>query len=125
MYMREYNEQGAGILIPESYSGTALRDNDTNEPQVNISEPIQTKNPWESEEKTAEVSANEAPTERNGILGSLASGISSVFGIKPSLSISRIGTEEILILGVIAFLIFSKQRDMECALILIALLFIH
>ena len=125
MYMREYNEQGAGILIPESYSGTALRDNDTNEPQVNISEPIQTKNPWESEEKTAEVSANEAPTERSGILGSLTSALSSVFGIKPSLSINKIGTEEILILGVVAFLLFSKQRDIECALILIALLFIH
>lgn len=39
--------------------------------------------------------------------------------------LSKIGTEEILIIATAAFLLFSKEGDKECAIILLLLLFVN
>lgn len=39
-------------------------------------------------------------------------------------SFKKIGTEELLILALAAFLFFSRDGDRECALMLLALLFV-
>ena len=42
-----------------------------------------------------------------------------------SLSLPKIGTEEILIIAAAAYLFFSKDGDKECAIMLILLLFVN
>ena len=52
MYTRTYTDEGGGILIPESYGGTAL----TQKAKKDESEPREEggKNPWESQQADTE-----------------------------------------------------------------------
>ena len=107
MYTRNYFD-GGEVGMPRGYDGIALR-GDVAEPE---------------EATTAAIVSSEAkPTGGkpgggilSGLLGNLHIGI-------PSLD--KIGYEEILILGIAAFLFFSADGDRECALILLALLLIN
>ncbi len=142
MYTRSYKQDGAPI-IPESYSGVAFR-----EPEV---EPIPEDAPrgvaksadirFTSPEPpdprlTATVSAEPSPEEETveagGILssiseklpfGGLFSGLSG-FDIS-KLGLAKIGTEEILIIGLAIFLFLSRDGDKECALLILLLLLVH
>ena len=103
------------MLVPDGYSGTALppklhkRDSDQEsfEPQE-----VNTQPPEKEDEECAE-----AGLFGKLSLGNLGSLLPKGFGIK------KLGGEEILILAVAAFLIFS-DGDIECAIMLILLLFI-
>lgn len=65
--------------------------------------------------------------EREGVIG--ASAFSGILGrLIPSsvnLSLPKLGTEEILLIGAAAFLFFSREGDKECALLLLLLLLIN
>ena len=114
MYSRSfYPPEGALPAVPESYDGVRFVEN--NEPQTPA--PV-----TESEVATEVVSAGApAKTEQSGsILSGLFSG--GIFGSGGFLS--DIGIEEILIIAVAAFLFLSNDGDMECAIMLILLLFI-
>lgn len=132
MYTRPYDER-SGIVIPESYGGTALFDkeppsasseNDT----VAASGAAQEgqRNPWESERVHTEKGEEREKSEPVGSFlsklpfGNLFGGIlgNGRFGLQ------KIGTEEILIIATAAFLLFSKDGDKECAIMLILLLFL-
>lgn len=123
MYTRTYNDEGS-ILIPESYGGTALSQKQKRE-DIPTSEQT-ARNPWE--EETAQVSAKVDEPENTQVLQEVTksrtpSFLSNIFK-NGNFSLQNIGTEEILILATAAFLLFSKDGDKECAIMLLLLLFL-
>jgi hypothetical protein len=141
MYSRNY-QAGEIPTLPESYSGVAFR-----EP-----EPIPEDAP-KSIPKSADVkfTTSPAPPDPNltaapepepapepetiptgGLLSGIMDGLplkglfSGVSGFNLGrLGLNKIGTEEILIIGLALFLFLSREGDKECAILLILLLFIH
>ena len=98
MYTRSYYPgEDNNATLPDNYDGTAFAEG--------IAEA-------DEEEKTTEVGS--IP-----LLGGL--GLPFLDGLK----MPKIGTEELLIIAVAAFLLFSKDGDRECAMILLFLLFIN
>lgn len=125
MYTRSYTDEPSGIMIPEGYDGAALRQGPSEDilPPPDITE---NKNPWEVGDETVEASADARDSEERGsILASLPFGnyLSSFFK-KGRFSLQNIGFEELLIAGVALYLLFSKDGDKECAIMLLILLFI-
>lgn len=120
MYAQSYQDEISRI-IPDTYSGTALRDNlnAESEPETPIDVPA-SKNPWENEREPKE--EKRCGNWLEGILSSIASPFG--FGKGGANPRIKLGTEELLIIGVAAFLFFSKERDIECIIMLIALLLI-
>lgn len=106
MYTRNYFE-GGEVGMPRGYDGIALRGDE----------------PAEIEETTPVVTMQgsaQAEVKGGGILSGLLGNLH--LGIP---SLDKIGYEEILIIGIAAFLFFSADGDRECALILLALLLIN
>jgi len=124
MYTRDYSSE-RGIIIPESYGGTVLRDEVAEEPKAEVKEEpkvASTKNPWEEDESAAPASSEPKGSFLERLpFGNLFEG---VFG-KGKFGLQKLGTEEILIIATALFLIFSKSHDYECAAILLLLLFIN
>ena len=120
MYSRSFYPQDAP-LPPENYVGTAFNNEKNAE------------NPENEIRNTPEITKeneDSVPTmgkEKSDSLFGL-SGLSSLFNgslFDRGLGIlSDIKTEEILIIAVAAFLLFSKDGDIECAILLILLLFV-
>ena len=96
MYTREYDSE---MRLPGGYSGVAL-------------------SPCEEEHHP-----EPKPPEKSGITSILPDSLLHLFR-KDRLSGFKIGLEEILIIAAAAFLFFSKDGDIECALMLLVLLFI-
>ncbi len=131
MYTRSYYSDGKDAVIPpENYDGVTFSCQNeglapSNEPET---EAMVNANPWEPQiEKTAEKSERET-VATSGILSKIPF-LSGVFGkgglpIFGSLSIPKIGNEELLILGAALFLFLSKEGDKQCALMLLLLLLI-
>ena len=112
MYTRSYPTQDEKISVPENYVGNAF---EKREPE-----------PMESSGDTKECISE--PALASGGLGSLFKKI-PVPAFLSGLNVFRggldgFGTEEILIIGVALFLLFSKSGDKECAIMLLLLLFI-
>ena len=108
MYSRSYypGEENRQI-IPEGYDGTAFQE----VAQADVAdEPHQDKTEVEQASSTPLLS---------GLFGNIS--LPFLDGIR----MPKIGTEELLILAVAGFLLFSKNGDRECALILLFLLFIN
>lgn len=120
MYTRPYSDERHGIVIPDSYGGTALADS------LSADSEDRGKNPWENAESTQQtVEENEeseeafAPTSKI----QMPSFLSNIFK-NSNLSLQKLGKEEILILTAAAFLFFSKEGDRQLALMLLLLLFL-
>lgn len=123
MYTRNFfPEQSTDINIPENYDGVALRE----APEDDFSEE-EIHNAPESVSASSRVKIQNE-TEESGIAGWLkklpfkipfldTKGLSS--GI-----FSSFGTEELLIIGIALFLIFSGTHDVECAIMILLLLFV-
>ena len=133
MYSRSYTERGSGILIPESYGGTAFIE-ETEEktvtetpivPELNGEKERAEKSDLPTEEERREDSVPVGASPLSGLFGKLPFGnlLGNVFG-NGRLGLQSIGTEEILIIATAAFLLFSKDGDKECAIMLLLLLFI-
>ena len=123
MYTRTYTEERSGIIIPDSYGGTALIENIQNE-KGNGED--RGKNPWEDEKKeTNAANENEEMAEAFSPLSKIKvpSFLSNILGFS-NFSLQKIGKEEILIIAAAAFLFFSKEGDRELAIILLLLLFL-
>lgn len=117
MYTRNYFEGGEGGM-PRGYDGVALRSDPMTEAEDIAPREV-------THEETKEVSARHGGGIFNGKPGGGIFG-----GILDSLhlslpSLDKIGYEELLIIGIAAFLFFSADGDKECALILLALLLIN
>ena len=113
MYTRSYYPDSASRpSLPDNYDGTSLVNDmitDTPGDQHSINEYTETS----------------VSGQREG--GSLLSGLLGGFlsGGNQSIRLPKIGTEEILLIGVAAFLFFSQEGDKECALLLLLLLLIN
>lgn len=137
MYSRTYfPERDEKINLPDSYDGVAfgeLKDSGGFETQNAAEETTPASvigNPWE---KGDEPPPKKEPERRGGgfLSGLFPSqwmknlfGKDSLFG-HDGLWLSKIGTEELLIIATALFLLFSKDGDKECALILLFLLFVN
>jgi hypothetical protein len=130
MYTRPYNDTGHGIVIPESYGGTLLRENDrlVEKEEIPGSEAKDSsgKNPWEEDKKEdKDVHKSEETVETFSFLSKLPFGnFLSKLGLNSNFGLHKLGKEEILIIATAAFLFFSKDGDKECAIMLLLLLFL-
>ena len=109
MYSRSYYQEEQAPTPPQNYDGTAFSAAEE----------------FESEEQSVSAGVNFTPQSHapsSSLLG--LGGLFDIFG-KDKFSLSKIGTEELLILAAAAFLLFSKGGDKECAIILLILLFIN
>ena len=123
MYTRTYNDDKRGILIPDSYGGTALTDGGFGEGN-DIED--KGKNPWEEEGESASAEPREeknVPTSQKSSRWQFPPFLGNIFK-NSNLSLQKIGTEEILLIATAAFLFFSKEGDKECAIMLLLLLFL-
>ena len=113
MYTRSYYPDSASRpSLPDNYDGTALVNDmitDTPGDQHSINE------------------YTEASAKNKQEGGSLVSGLLGGFlsGGSQGIRLPSIGTEEILLIGMAAFLFFSHDGDKECALLLMLLLLIN
>ena len=123
MYTRAYTDERHGILIPESYGGTALSDTQT---AASATAEERGKNPWEgpnepsetehADEEAAQVCAEPSKSHTPAFLYNIFK--------NTNISLQNFGKEEILILGAAAFLFLSKEGDKQLALMLLLLLFL-
>ncbi len=129
LYSRSYYpKDNAPGSLPENYDGTAFSDQEAVKPELPYEAPDFIP---ESNEEPAEsvssvpVGAGDSVRGFNlpflSGLGKLSLG--GLFGGEGSI-FSDFGMEEILILAVAAYLIFSGSGDIECAVMLLLLLFI-
>lgn len=131
MYSRSYYPEGEEIKIPENYDGNAFREKEIKEeekPSVESRENAEEilRAPWDVPEKTEEVMGR-ANTEKRGFGGIFDKlPINSLTGVLPFFKGGKfsLGHEEILILAIAAFLLFSHGGDKECAIMLLLLLWI-
>lgn len=120
MYTRNYSPQEDKITVPENYVGNAF---DTGDREIHKSEPTQ-----EGANFTPQETDSEAVMKRTNSFDSIFrklpfSNFFSGFDFLKG-SFDGFGTEEILIIGVALFLLFGKNGDRECAVILLLLLFV-
>ena len=127
MYTRSYFQDDEKISIPENYDGNAFRED--SEAKMNESEKQRNAFTQVNNESSEECFFNER--KDNGGLGFIQSFLhrlqpSSVFEKFDFFRGGRFdfGSEEILIFGIALFLFFSEGKDIECALMLLLLLFI-
>lgn len=132
MYSRSYIGKG-DVAVPDGYDGIALKDIETAEKldtagineEKSALKDAPTLNPWEAESREN----CEEKEESVGAFSLFGSSLGNIFGgaklpLIGSIKMPKIGTEEILILAAAAYLLFSKDGDKECAIILILLLFV-
>lgn len=130
MYTRSYSDDRGDMMIPDSYGGTAL----FNHPQMRSDdappEDAREKNadaPFENEDA---IHTSSGEDDGSGYPGSSflsklpISGFFSNIFKSEKFGLQKIGKEEILIIVTAAFLLFSKEGDKECAIMLLILLFI-
>ena len=120
MYAQSYQDENSRT-IPDTYSGVALRDsqNATNDNEEIMANSSPIKNPWENP-----CQSKDDKKQSGGFLNDAFTSIVNAFGFGKGERSFKLGTEEILIIGVAAFLLFSKERDIECIIMLVALLLI-
>ena len=108
MYTRDYNSENEEINIPKNYGGTVL----AHEESENADEVESTQKMVENKESV--------PSWVNKI------GLNSFFPKLNGLFSGgfKLGTEEIIIIALLAFLLFSGSRDYECIIMLASLLLI-
>lgn len=120
MYSRGYTEDSSeaikcqSVKIPVGYDGNAVFEDKPHE--------------CRKEEECESCEAKEKNNERiqkGGFLGDIISKFTSGRTFSPTSILSHIGTEEILLIALSIFLLFSEHGDKECAAMLFLLLFVH
>ncbi len=145
MYSRNQAMQSSGISVPENYDGVAftepkpevhtegadrnIRVVGTPSQETKMSpggfladEKKESAEVFKSSEKSAEAGLLQGLLGKIPTVGRLFSG-GSLFGTQ-GIKLPRIGTEELLIIGIALFLLFNKDGDKECAIMLLLLIFI-
>ena len=134
MYTKTYAKDIPSIQIPEQYGGTVFGDTVSEidvtyekEPENTPTITEENKNPWEQSEKNATRDSTSIPTaDLGGMFSKFGEGFFGIRGFKNPKAIfsDGFGTEEILIIGLALLMLLSSDRDIECALMILALLFI-
>lgn len=134
MYSRSYLGVDGRNSLPDNYDGVAFFEAKKPDACIENDEKCESKSTVEHETE-----ANKNPWEEpkshpqhksgNDFLGisklPFLSAFSGILGGGEGFSVSKIGTEEILIIAAAAFLFLSKDGDNECAIMLLLLLLIH
>lgn len=128
MYQRKYYKDEAAMKIPDNYSGLAI------DAEGYIDETAPSEEPYEvptlampipppspSPPSDEECGTHACAERRHG--GTFYETIEG-FCRRIGLHMPSFDREDILLIGVALFLFFSKDGDKECALLLIALLFL-
>ncbi len=123
MYTRIYGAEEKSLNIPENYDGNAFRE-ESAEPGLQSKDPFTDIPTSENEAEVPVMKKTESEGIFSGIFKKLPiQGVFGNLGIK-SISSFKIGSEEILIVGIALFLFFSKGGDNELAFMLLLLLFV-
>ena len=141
MYSRSY-QAGEIPAIPESYSGVAFREPEP--PPEDVPRGVAksadirfTTSPEPPDPNlTAAAVAEPASAPETAPTGGLLSSLGDILPFKGlfsggsglglgKLGLPKLGTEEILIIGLALFLFLSRDGDKECAILLALLLLIH
>lgn len=127
MYTREYSSDAPRIAVPENYSGNALAESGAKAEIQEGEEALSKKAAWESEDAPKDTEVMGRAKDGGffgGILKNLPfSNIFDGFDIFKGSKI-KLGGEEIIIIGVALFLIFTSGADTELGIMLMLLLFI-
>ena len=140
MYSRSYKQDSDGISIPDSYSGVAFREPEV--PEIPDDAPRSVAKSLDvrftapeppDPNLTASTEAAPEQSEETVATGGFLSSLMDKLPMKSifagmdfgKLSFPKIGTEEILIIGLAIFLFLSRDGDKECAVLLLLLLFIR
>ena len=132
MYTRSYYSEDEKINVPENYNGTAIREPLENAPPEEAIESEPLRAPWDIPSDEASKASSEAVITKKDSDSSFFGNILRRLPISPKmlggelfkLRLEKIGFEEILIIGIALILLFSKEADKECALMLLLLLFV-
>ncbi|MBQ2876058.1 MAG: hypothetical protein IJE25_03525 [Clostridia bacterium] len=124
MYSRSYAEPEREARIPQNYNGCAFENEEKNE--ENATRPPTNEVFSQIDESKSSARGDESAAAFSP-LGSLFSFGKGIFGsfLGGKLSLPKIGTEEILIIATALFLLFSRDGDKTCAVILLLLLLIN
>ena len=138
MYSRSYFQGDTEISVPDNYDGTAFFESAVqSEAKAPKIEPIKSEkkiSPKDDEPThdciIEENACDEESCECNGRGGIFGFDFKRSFG--SLFSGTRLGSfipkdfgvEEILIIGIALFLLFSSEHDIECSLLLLSLIFI-
>lgn len=143
MYTRSYLGSGDGRQsLPENYDGIAFLESNSANACADKAECIDrqegaapcfegqeavSKNPWEHQPQEAKKGATDEGVFAGFGKIPLLSGLSGIFKGRGEggFTLSKIGTEEILIIAAALFLFLSKDGDNECAIMLLLLLLIN
>ena len=126
MYSRSYYDKAEEFALPANYDGTAFVEDKKNE-ENSTRPPSECQNELKrAEQAEAQCSASEAVSFPGlGALSRLGGGLfGGLFG-KGGLKLPKLGAEEILIIATALFLLFSKDGDIECSILLLLLLLIN
>ena len=124
MYTRSYSDSIGEIIIPEKYGGTSFIQSTPAEEKAEVRE--ESHNPWEGQEihtQRQEESRESEETSATPMRGGIGTVFSGVFK-NDLFTMPKIGREELLIIATAAFLLFSREGDKECAIMLLLLLFL-
>ena len=137
MYTRSFYSEDEKIKVPENYDGNAfteikdIKGTAIEKEAETAQETAPLRAPWDLPHEEAKNISREAmarPKERDGFFGELMTKLpfGNIFAKGNFLknTFSDFGMEELLIIGVALFLLFSKDGDKECALILLFLIFV-
>ena len=130
MYTRSYFSEDKKIEIPENYDGTAFAEkdivsNEQGKENISIAEKIEERDTEEAMAKSSKIPFYSA-LKRLPLKNVLNLLPFSFLGTdKDHGNVRVFGTEEILISAVALYLFFSRDGDVECAIMLIILLFIR
>ncbi len=145
MYSRNQAMQGSGISVPENYDGVAFTEA---KPEVQgegadrsirvvgtpsqdtkmspggflADEPKESAEVFKNTEDSAEAGLFQGLLGKIPTIGRLFSG-GNLLG-STGIKMPKIGTEELLIIGIALFLLFNKDGDKECAIMLLLLIFV-
>ena len=130
MYTRSFYPEGReDLTIPKNYDGTALSHPNTETASTYRENDEKAAHENFFKEDFDEPCANIFSSEKNDS-GGFLSGLFSKLQIKNLGGIFKggekelkIGTEELIIIGISLFLLFSKSGDKECGVLLLLLLF--
>ena len=124
MYSRSFSDEDSGLALPQNYDGTAFLDGQKSE-KTHTRPPTNAENAVQAD-KTDTPSVSAIATSKfpfSSILGAGKNLFGGLFG--GSFKLPKLGTEEILIIATALFLLFSKDGDKECAILLLLLLLIN
>ena len=124
MYSRSFIDEEVGLSLPQNYDGTTFKDGNLSD-KTHTRPPTNAENPSSPPEKE-ELTASAVATPKFPFASMLGVG-KNLFGglFGGTFKLPKLGTEEILIIATALFLLFSKDGDKECAILLLLLLLIN